>query len=402
MAKDGNDTGSPPTDDKGKGKGKGHLRVVPFKRRDPDDGWTEAEQAMIDEWLADGMPRDAALRKAAVHRQNEPARIAAIRRQADRERARGSGSGTGQSPSAIVPIANGQFTDPPKPSDSAAHGQDDEVGGRSDIDDMLDRPKPLTLPRRYPSEYQSWRSMKSRRGDCSVDPVWLGKGGFEQFISDMHFKPTPSHTLDRIDHADLRYGPGLCRWASKKEQTRNRRNTIFLTDNTGVSRTLNEWAEATGVKPDAFRKRYQRRRATWSQHEIIYGKDKDAPPSAEKFSWPGNEAAQAKWSELYRCFAKDYPRPETQARFVVRHCHEQMYKLTGDLPPAQNSEGEEPHVWTADELERIEEAKRWYATAEKYDRLADPKTAPPDKPDAEAEADVESEFGYYGRGYEYD
>lgn len=40
--------------------------------------------------------------------------------------------------------------------------------------------------------------------------------------------PGDGYTLDRIDHNLERYGPGLCRWATKAEQTRNRRNTRFV------------------------------------------------------------------------------------------------------------------------------------------------------------------------------
>lgn len=84
-------------------------------------------------------------------------------------------------------------------------------------------------------EFQSWRSMKKRcyLPNCSeyfryggrgieVCERWLGKDGYKNFLADMGERPSPTHSLDRINN-DGNYEPSNCRWATKREQVANRR-----------------------------------------------------------------------------------------------------------------------------------------------------------------------------------
>jgi len=84
-------------------------------------------------------------------------------------------------------------------------------------------------------EYNSWQAMKQRcsnphnqdwkdyggRG-IKVCKRWLGKHGFENFLSDMGDRPEEM-TLDRKGKSG-NHESSNCRWATQKEQIKNRRH----------------------------------------------------------------------------------------------------------------------------------------------------------------------------------
>ena len=78
---------------------------------------------------------------------------------------------------------------------------------------------------------------------------WQGKSGFMNFVSDMGPRPTPKHSVERIDN-NGNYEPGNCKWATSKEQQRNRRGNRILELN-GERMTLTDWAKRLGVPAGA-------------------------------------------------------------------------------------------------------------------------------------------------------
>lgn len=56
---------------------------------------------------------------------------------------------------------------------------------------------------------------------------WSGDLGFENFVKDMGERPTPEHTLDRVDY-NGDYEPSNCRWATHEAQCNNKRNNSYV------------------------------------------------------------------------------------------------------------------------------------------------------------------------------
>lgn len=111
-----------------------------------------------------------------------------------------------------------------------------------------------------------WRGML-RRCYCAKDQGFACYGGrgirvcqrwcksFDSFVADMGPRPSPKHTLDRINN-DGDYKPSNCRWATRKQQARNRRGTHRLTYH-GKRLSATEWSERTGLPLGCIRSRLE-------------------------------------------------------------------------------------------------------------------------------------------------
>jgi hypothetical protein len=117
-------------------------------------------------------------------------------------------------------------------------------------------------------EYTSWSDMRNRCNwsGCKQFKDYGGRGikvcerwsSYQNFLVDMGRKP-PKTTLERIDN-DGNYEPGNCRWATRKEQSANRRTdarTRIIKWN-GESKSLRGWMIATGLTRKSILKLLER------------------------------------------------------------------------------------------------------------------------------------------------
>lgn len=76
---------------------------------------------------------------------------------------------------------------------------------------------------------------------------------FANFYADMGPRPTPNHSIDRIDN-DGPYSPENCRWTTQKEQTRHKRGNRMVVYG-GKEMTLAEACENSAIRYDTVRYR---------------------------------------------------------------------------------------------------------------------------------------------------
>lgn len=113
--------------------------------------------------------------------------------------------------------------------------------------------------------YCVWEGIKQRchNPNAHAYEIYGGRGikvcerwqNSRNFIADMSPRP-PGTELDRIDN-DGSYSPENCRWATKKENNRNRRDNRMLTFR-GETKPLVVWAEELGLTYGALSVRLSR------------------------------------------------------------------------------------------------------------------------------------------------
>ena len=109
--------------------------------------------------------------------------------------------------------------------------------------------------------YQTWQSMKDRcsnphhlaykyYGGRGITVCERWKNSFVDFLEDVGDKPSPKHSIDRIDN-NGNYEPGNVKWSTRTEQQNNSRSSVFITFN-DISDTISGWARRTGISRNAI------------------------------------------------------------------------------------------------------------------------------------------------------
>ena len=112
--------------------------------------------------------------------------------------------------------------------------------------------------------YYTWVGIKERCTNPNVEMFknYGGRGikvcdrwinSFENFLSDMGEPPSAKHSIERIDN-NGNYEQSNCKWATNKEQSRNKSNTKYATYR-GVTKALLDWCEELNLSYNLMRDR---------------------------------------------------------------------------------------------------------------------------------------------------
>lgn len=151
-------------------------------------------------------------------------------------------------------------------------------------------------------EYVNWCSMKNRcyNPKATYYENYGGRGiyicerwlhSFESFLADMGHRPSPKHTIDRIDN-DKNYEPTNCQWITRAEQNRNMRSNIKITYH-GETKNLTDWAKTMGMSFGGLRCRLFVRH--WSVEKSL-----TIPPAARKdaITFNGQTKSYSEWAKI--------------------------------------------------------------------------------------------------------
>ena len=126
------------------------------------------------------------------------------------------------------------------------------------------------------SEYTSWEGMKRRcfnpnykqysdYGGRGITVCDRWKNSFENFFADMGLKPSPDHSLDRIDN-DGDYQKDNCKWSTKAEQSNNQRSNKPLITIKNETQTISHWAKKMSISEQVI---HTRLKLGWSEFDAV-------------------------------------------------------------------------------------------------------------------------------------
>jgi|GEM_PF-1200935 len=114
--------------------------------------------------------------------------------------------------------------------------------------------------------YRIWQAMLNRCRNKRA-PHYNNYGGrgvsvcaewfeFTSFISDMGECPSGDYSIERVDNEEG-YSKQNCKWATRQEQGRNKRNNRLISFN-GETMILKDWADRIGIDQASLRERLEK------------------------------------------------------------------------------------------------------------------------------------------------
>lgn len=121
--------------------------------------------------------------------------------------------------------------------------------------------------RKITPEYRAWKHINNRchnprnksypnYGARGIKVCKKWRKSYESFLKDMGRRPSSSLQIERLDN-DGDYKFLNCIWGTRKQQANNKRNNVFAT-HLGITKTLAQWSEDTGIKYWTLRKQFKK------------------------------------------------------------------------------------------------------------------------------------------------
>ena len=104
-----------------------------------------------------------------------------------------------------------------------------------------------------------------RYGQRGIDVCDRWFDSFASFFADMGPRPTPKHTIERIN-SDGHYEPSNCKWATWVEQNNNKTEIRKVTLN-GEADTIANWCRRLGINRDTVSNRIHN--LGWSYEDAL-------------------------------------------------------------------------------------------------------------------------------------
>lgn len=166
---------------------------------------------------------------------------------------------------------------------------------RTSFEDDLENLSNSALRRKYDKEANSHRNRKAyaKKKGWLFSPDWED---FRSFLRDMGPIPDEGYTLDRIDPTLESYGPGLCRWASKTEQSRNRSITRYISV-CGDRVPLAQFAQDLG-KP--YKTVHSALARGMTPEQLLDQREKDRQPKYRPLRYLDDPEGLRAWYEKYK------------------------------------------------------------------------------------------------------
>lgn len=127
------------------------------------------------------------------------------------------------------------------------------------------------------TEYNTWIHINQRchnpnnkdyknYGGRGIQVCSLWRGSYEAFLMSIGKKPTPEHTIERLD-VNKGYEPSNVVWATRDEQARNKRSNVRVTID-GETKTVIAWFEDERCKVP-LKTIYKRIERGWDSREAV-------------------------------------------------------------------------------------------------------------------------------------